>query len=474
MSARVLVVDDILPNVKLLEVKLKREYFDVVTATSGAEALQKVGEEAPDIVLLDVMMPEMDGFEVCKRLKSDPKTAHIPVVMVTALTDTSDRVKGLEAGADDFLSKPVNDTALFSRVRSLVRLKMTIDEWRARENTASQLGMGEEAKVTEVPFDRANILLVNDVAFESEKIVETLQKDSHKITHVKTGHEAIDSLKTNVFDMIMVSLNLEGEDGLRLCSYFKSNEATRATPIVMISEDKDIERIAQGLEMGAHDYVVRPVDRNEVIARTRSQIRRKRYQDQLRSNYEQNLNLAVKDTLTGLFNRRYLMTHFEKQLILSRETGKDLCVLLFDLDNFKSVNDTYGHHVGDEVLITFADRISDRVRSLDVFARQGGEEFVLVMPDITQELAIQISDRLRAAVESEPFKVSTDEGYLSVTTSIGGAIVKAGSESAEEALKRADDALYNAKETGRNLVVFDRIGVISNGDVADSSEAASN
>ncbi|HEY8189324.1 MAG TPA: response regulator, partial [Micavibrio sp.] len=140
MSARVLVVDDILPNVKLLEAKLSSEYYDVLTATSGEEALLKVQNDSPDIVLLDVMMPGMDGFEVCRRIKANPLVAHIPVVMVTALTDSSDKVRGLQAGADDFLSKPVNDTALMARVRSLVRLKMTIDEWRVRENTASQLG----------------------------------------------------------------------------------------------------------------------------------------------------------------------------------------------------------------------------------------------------------------------------------------------------------------------------------------------
>ncbi len=461
MSARVLVVDDIFPNVKLLEAKLRKEYFDVITASSGQEALDKVKTEQPDIVLLDVMMPGMDGYEVCERLKTDPETAHIPVVMVTALTESDDRVKGLQKGADDFLSKPVNDVALFSRVRSLVRLKMTIDEWRVRENTANQFGISEKSKVTEIPHSQGRILLVDDVNFEAEKISQSLQEDEHVIETVSEGLQAIDLTKQHDYDAIIISLNLKEEDGLRLCSYFKSNEKTRSTPIVMITEESDIEKVAQGLEMGAHDYVMRPLDRNEVIARVRSQIRRKRYQEKLRSNYEENLNLAVKDTLTGLFNRRYLMTHFERMLQNARENEKDLCVLLFDLDKFKSVNDTYGHNVGDEVLKIFAQRVSDKVRSFDLFARMGGEEFVAVLPNITQELALQISERLRHEVEREPFPVSTEEGVLRVTTSIGGAIIKGGNATVEDALKRADDALYSAKDTGRNLVVFDQIGVIS-------------
>jgi len=130
-----------MPNVKLLAAKLAREYFDVITAYNGVQALELVRRESPDIVLLDVMMPGMDGFEVCQRIRSDPLTMHIPIVMVTALSDVADRVRGLEAGADDFLTKPVNDIALFARVRSLVRLKMIMDEWRLRETTSGQFGV---------------------------------------------------------------------------------------------------------------------------------------------------------------------------------------------------------------------------------------------------------------------------------------------------------------------------------------------
>src|SRR5579871_1476699 len=145
MTARVLVVDDIMSNVKLLEAKLTAEYFDVVTAFNGLECLAKMAESVPDIVLLDVMMPGMDGFEVCRRIKSDPKIAHVPVVMVTALDQPSDRVAGLEAGADDFLTKPVDDAALFARVRSLVRLKMMTDELRLREETGQSMGLLDPA-----------------------------------------------------------------------------------------------------------------------------------------------------------------------------------------------------------------------------------------------------------------------------------------------------------------------------------------
>src|SRR6201982_1588021 len=134
MSARVLVVDDVEANVKLLEAKLSSEYFDVLSAYNGRAALAIAKEEVPDVILLDVMMPRMDGFEVCRQLKADPRTADVPVVMVTALSDVANRLRGLEGGADDFLSKPVNDIALFARVRSLARLKRMMEEMRLRES----------------------------------------------------------------------------------------------------------------------------------------------------------------------------------------------------------------------------------------------------------------------------------------------------------------------------------------------------
>lgn len=453
MTARVLVVDDILPNVKLLEAKLSNEYFDVITALSGAEGLEKAESQSPDIILLDVMMPGMDGFETCQKLKENPVTAHIPVVMVTALTDATDRVRGLESGADDFLSKPLNDIALMSRVRSLVRLKMMVDEWRVRESTANQFGfVGNKMTLLSEPSEKARVLVIEDRDFEAEKFIETMKRDEDTVVAVKTGEQAMIQAQQNDFDIITISLDLAGEDALRLCSHLRSHERTRAIPILMVGDETDMKRVARGLEMGAYDYILRPVDRNELLARVRTQVRRKRYQDHLRSNYEMSLSLALTDSLTGLFNRRYLMVHLEKLLNKTREASKALCAMILDIDHFKHINDTYGHAVGDEVLKVFSERISKRLRGVDVIARMGGEEFVVIMPDTNMEIAVLVAERLRSIVASEPFPVSTPHGKVDVTVSIGAVVVENGSKSVEETIKAADDELYRAKENGRNVV----------------------
>src|SRR5436853_2344088 len=175
MTARVLVVDDVPTNVKLLEARLSAEYFDVLTATSGAEALAICERAECDVVLLDVMMPDMDGFEVCRRLKSDPRTHHIPVIMVTALDQPSDRVRGLEAGADDFLTKPVSDIALIARVRSLVRLKMVTDELRMRALTSREIGIQDPINAAVADTGRGGrLLLVDDRRSSYERIAGML------------------------------------------------------------------------------------------------------------------------------------------------------------------------------------------------------------------------------------------------------------------------------------------------------------
>lgn len=471
MSARVLVVDDILPNVKLLEAKLSSQYYDVLTATSGGEALEKVKKESPDIVLLDIMMPGMDGFEVCKKIKEDPELSHIPVVMVTALTDAADRVRGLEVGADDFLSKPVNDIALMARVRSLVRLKMTVDEWRVREHSASQLGVVDKAmNVMEEPAEHAKILVVEDQEHEARKFDTALEEDEDDVVIVSDGGSALQKIteSNDEFDLLIISLNLEEEDGLRLCSHLRSSEKTRSLPIIMIATDDDMERIAHGLEIGAHDYILRPIEKNELLARVRTQIRRKRFQERLRANYEISLSMALTDSLTGLYNRRYLEVHLEKLLLKNQKSNKALGLLLLDIDHFKQINDTHGHNIGDDVLKTFSKRLRDGLRSFDFVARYGGEEFVILLPDVNDRTAVMVAERLRRAIADKPVRCNIEEGELNITTSIGGAVINQESDS-DKVLKRADIALYEAKEAGRNCTVFDRIGKINPEDYAQKS-----
>ena len=453
MTARVLVVDDILANVRLLEAKLTSEYFEVHTASNGLDALEAIGMFKPDIILLDVMMPGIDGIEVCRRIKSNPETQHIPVIMVTALDQPEDRVQGLEAGADDFITKPVNDAALFCRLKSLVRLKMLIDELRGRDSSALLDGQKESVNLAEVE-ENANILIVDNRGIVAERIEESLSK-LHNLVTLREPSEAINLNLETEFDLVIVSLDLLDHDGLRLCSQLRSFEKTRQLPLLIVVDPEDGARLMRALDMGVNDYLHRPVDRMELRARVNTQIKRKRYTDRLRTNVARSMEMAVTDPLTGLYNRRHMDNQLEIQLANADARGSPLSILTLDVDFFKPINDTHGHDVGDRVLKELARRLKEQVRTIDLCCRIGGEEFLIMLPGTQIQVGFTVAERLRRIIASVPFDVGASSGPLAITVSIGVAGYESTGDTSEIILKRADDALYKAKRSGRNRVVSD-------------------
>jgi len=455
MSARILVVDDTPLNVKLLCAKLAKDYYVVSTAENGVEALEKVAKEKPDIILLDVMMPEMDGFETCRRLKSDHATAHIPVVMITALSDVSDRVRGLAAGADDFLGKPINDVALMARIRSLLRLKVIMDEWRLREATAMQLSPepfeGNQTDPLNVRDSR--VIIIDDDKEDANFIREALLPISAHVAQVGSLQEAENLLAEENYDLIYASLDMHEDDGLGLCARLRTNPATRHVPILLLANPDEIDRVAKGLDLGANDYLVRPFDTHELFARTRTQLRHKRNYDRLKDGLERNLMMALEDPLTGAFNRRYLNAHMPRFLKHAANANKALCVQMIDIDFFKKVNDEYGHNAGDTVLKEVAKRVLHNIRPSDLFVRMGGEEFAVVMPEIELNSAVKAAERLRHSIFSTPIPVEGNADGLKVSVSIGVAETRPASDAEpEKVFEKADTFLYKAKQTGRNRV----------------------
>lgn len=453
MTARVLVVDDVLHNVKLLEAKLRSEYFDVLTAMNGLDALEIVEKEKPDIILLDVMMPGMDGFEVCRRVKANPAVAHIPIIMVTALDQPKDRVMGLEAGADDFLTKPIQDLPLFARVRSLVRLKVLMDELRIRNSTGQAFsGGGQMQNISSISLEGADILLVEDYDRVANRIMGYLENTIGSIDLDNVADGKVTKENLGKYDLFIISLSLREADGLRLCSSIRSSETTRHTPILVIIDDGDHEMLIQAMDLGVTDYVTRPIDGNELVARVKSQVRHKRYADYLRGKMKENMQMAVTDAVTNLYNRHFLDTHLEN--VFSSQNGKQatLSMLMLDIDHFKKVNDTYGHTSGDEVLEEFSRRITSNIRSIDLAARYGGEEFIVVMPETDSDFALFIAERLRRTICDEPFVISGSDTSIDITVSIGVSIVSEECDTKEKLFSEADKGLYRAKETGRNRV----------------------
>ncbi len=455
MTARILVVDDNQLNLDLLKARLTMEYYDVITALDGEQALAVLASQPVDIVLLDIMMPGIDGFEVCERVKASPETMDIPVVIVTALDQMEDRVRGLKAGADDFLTKPVNEVQLLARVKSLTRLKMLTDELRLRAHTTRDIAIEALLARQHVdPAARANVLLIDERISVHDRLSSILRGRGN-VRHVSRPHDGVRAAAEGSHDCVVMSAQFTDFDPLRLISQIRSLDRTRYLPIILVSDIEDDALISRALDLGVNDYVVRPLDPNEFIARLRTQVRRKHYYDGLRANVAESIELAVTDGLTGLHNRRYLDAHLATLVERAHQRDRPLSLLITDIDHFKLVNDTHGHVGGDTVLREFARRLRGRVRGMDLVCRYGGEEFVIVMPDTSAQEAAEIAERLRADIEEDAFEVGGSARAISVTTSVGVASLDRAQadQDAAELLKKADEALYEAKHAGRNRVI---------------------
>ncbi|MDI7774122.1 PleD family two-component system response regulator [Asticcacaulis sp. EMRT-3] len=450
MTARILIVDDVPANVRLLQAKLEADYHEVLSAANGREALTRAVESQPDIILLDVMMPEIDGYEVCRQLKNNPDTRHIPIILVTALDGREDRLSGLEAGADDFMTKPLDDIMLMARLQALVRLKQMADDLRVREANSRRAGLIDNDQYQRQISATGNVLILDDNERQAERLMRVLGQD-HRTAYLTDPVQAL-RIAAGRVDLIVLNLMASAFDPLRWVAQLRTQDATRQRPVLVIANPDDRSSLLKALELGVNDAVPRPVDSHELLARARTQIRRKRYGDFLRNTLDRSLELAVTDPLTRLNNRRFLDNQLGAHLARHIRGGAALSLLMVDIDYFKRINDGYGHDAGDEVLREFARRLSLNVRAIDLPCRFGGEEFVVLMPETDASDALNIAERVRSQVAEKPF-VLANGASLQVTVSVGVATSLGLGDSREALLKRADEAVYEAKQAGRNRVI---------------------
>lgn len=460
MTGRILVVDDVATNRIVMKVKLAAACYTVEQAENGAAALAAARDKKPDLILLDVMMPDMSGVEVCRALKADPATADIPVVLITALADRNAKMEGLEAGADDFLTKPVEEVTLLARVRSLLRARDHVRDLRGQDDTVSAYGFAESAAGFEGKAARpGNIALV--APGPKGAVLWKSAIDDRLGAHVRiipreTALSETMSEQDDAPDLFVISVDLgQRNEGLRLLSDLRSRPGTRHAATIMILPEGDSERAAIALDLGASDVLHDPFDSKELAIRISAQLDRKRRSDRMRAGVRAGLEAAIIDPLTGLYNRRYALHRMEQILSGSAvEPDSGTAVMMIDLDFFKTVNDTYGHAAGDMVLQEVARRLGKQLRARDLLARIGGEEFLVVLSDTDPLRAADCAERLRSAIGDTGFDIGKGSLPLRVTASVGLALpgVVAGAVSPEMLIHQADMALYGAKSHGRDQV----------------------
>ena len=454
-KARVLIVDDELMNLKLFKAYLSTENYEIITAESGQEALRRVDQTPPDVILLDIMMPGMDGFEVTRRLKKNPATDAIPIIMVTALSGEKNRARGLEAGADEFLTKPVHKAELVARVGSMLRLKRFQDQLRSRQASENLLDTPSSSPQGFIEGEHIpSILIVEDDDRDAKLLRDHLEKEPYFVRRVSNGEIAIRDALDDPPDLIILDIMLPGIDGFEVCRRLKSDGRMKHTQLLMQTSLRELEYRIQGSEVGADDYLVKPVEPRELLARVQALLKKKRYIDKLNHRYESALNRAIRDGLTGLYNHEYFKRFLQFEINRSLQQRHLLSLLLIDLDNFKQVNDCLGHQTGDRILINVAKAIGESVRDVDFVARYGGEEFVVILPYADHEEAREIAECIRIAIKEAAQSEFTTPDELPVSASIGVACCPEDGTDVDLLIRKADEMMYLAKQLGKDQICF--------------------
>ncbi|MDY7033609.1 MAG: response regulator, partial [Thermodesulfobacteriota bacterium] len=452
-KSKILIVDDKPLNVKLLAAIIPVEEYQIIKAYDGMEALEKSLSESPDLILLDILMPGMDGYEVTKKLKEDSHTRYIPIVLITSLDEEEDKVKGLEAGADEFLNKPVNPHELLARVRSLILLKQYREELSKRVQTQQTFALStNHHETTQADKDLPVILVVEDNKSDAMLIKHSLHGQPYRIKLVRDGDEAISYIRKERVDLLLLDILLPHTDGFEVCRCVKDGENTKTIQIVLITCLSDLEIKIKGINLGADDFLVKPINQEEIKARVKALLKKKAYLDQLNTNYEIALNSAMIDKLTNVYNQSYFKHFLEFEMKRSQRDMRPIALALIDIDDFKQYNDILGHLAGDQILKMFTRLLIKNVREVDLLARYGGDEFAVIMSSADEEKARNIAERIRSEVWKHDFPPCMSLPDKKLSTSMGIAFCPKDAKTVNELIEKSDKALYKAKKEGKNRV----------------------
>jgi len=456
-KSTILIVDDDPLNVKLLAATLPTNEYKTITAYGGIEALEKVNSQSPDLILLDIMMPEIDGYEVTRRVKSEPHSRKTPIILITALDGTTEKIKGIEAGADEFLNKPVNAIELSARVKSLLRLKQYREQLKIRSQSREAFTLPSSKEETTQTKDLPVVLLVEDNETDAKLIQKYLEGQQYLVKHVSDGEETISYAQGERVDLVLLDILLPRMDGFEVCKRLKEMYQMRNTQIVLITCLSDMESKIKGIDLGADDYLVKPINKEELKARVNALLKKKACIDKLSTNYESALHSAITDSLTGVYNHSYFKHFLELETKRSLRQGNTLALIMIDIDGFKEYNDTLGHLAGDQVLRELADLLKSNIREVDLAARYGGDEFALVFPYTNMEKAQNTAERITRIIHEHLFDHDLSLPNQRLSVSMGMALFPEHSSDISELIKKADRSLYRAKEQGGNRVCVCKI-----------------
>ncbi|MGD9723518.1 MAG: response regulator [Pirellulales bacterium] len=451
-TASILIVDDDPRSARLLAAHLNSAGYTAAIAHSAADAQAAVADDLPDLILCDVCLPGTDGIELTRLLRSMDGCAGVPIALVTSSNDSRILARGLEAGADDFLAKPVNALELRTRVRSLLRSKLLADTLRAKSNNEPVDSDGHR-RVTPPARDGLPLVVIVDDSPQDRRLLEAhLSNCQFQARTAGTAKDGLELVRACQPDLIVLDLLLPDCNGYEFIAALKEDVRTTQVPILVVSAMAEVGDRVKALELGADDFIVKGSERLEFEARTRRLLRLKRSLDQLHSRCDQALKRAVTDSLTGLYTHGFMQETLAQQLQIAERYGSPYAAIFADVDHFKEINDRHGHAAGDRVLRFVAETLRSLVRQADTLVRYGGEEFVALLPHTNGPEAVLLAERMRNAIAGVRIPIGDDE-TVQLTMSFGVAAFPDDALDGPTLVQRGDAAMYLAKRGGRNRTV---------------------
>ncbi len=458
MSGRILIIDTVATNRIVLKVKMQAAQYAVDTCATRADAAATIARARPDLILINLSDPTEDRHAFCRDIKSDPETADISIIGLGIADTCRARFAALDAGADEVMPRPTDDTLLLARIRSLLRMRNANAELWLRDGTSRALGFEEGAAAF---VHAARIAVLTADAAQKSQLLTKMHAAFHRGLQVISIDKVLaDTALDPVPDLFIIDGSKYADQGqalFRLVADLRSRAGSRlATQLVVVPRGMT-DIAAMALDLGADDIVFDHVTAAEIAHRAKILLRRKTQQDKLRATVRNGLHAAVTDPLTGLYNRRYAVPHLVRLSRQARKMGQDFTVMMLDIDHFKEVNDRHGHAAGDTILRQISERFRQNLRAVDMIARIGGEEFLIAMPNTEAVQAEAAADRLRRVINGTPFILNDGKLRLRITLSIGVAVGGTHGEtdpSGDVMCLHADQALYAAKLAGRDRVSF--------------------
>lgn len=446
-TGRVLLVDDSPIALEAIGSRLTESGLDVAMTTSPLEALAlaTTGPQLFDLLILDVIMPEMNGHELTRQLRTHTRTLNTPILLLTSLDSTDDRVTGLRAGADDFFTKTAPDAEMIARVRSFISLGKMRAQLQAQHEAMARVMREPEAPTP----PQARVEIIHHMPVIGERLARALRGSPLGGDFQLTQRASSQRMTSSDADLLVISYPVALEGDQPLLKRFGFDE--EAPAILVVDETESTARRVAAFDGGADDYLTLHTPMAELIARMGTALRRQRRSRQLRTSRDRAMLVAVTDPLTGLYNRAYFHEALGVEFRRAQRYKHPMSLVLLDLDHFKQVNDTLGHTAGDQALREVSTRLRQTARSTDVVARHGGEEFAMILPETDLEQGLIAAERFRAAVDGAVVRGARG-GSRVLTLSAGVGCYPAHASSVTELIELIDAALYKAKRLGRNRV----------------------